>query len=160
MHLPLATSLAGKRGLVVGIANEASIAAGCVRAFFAAGANLAAMYLNDKTLPNVRPVTDSLGCKLLLPYDVRIPGQLEAVFERIRTDWGQLDLLLDAIAFAPADDLHGRTVDCGAAGFALAMDVSCHSFLRMAHLAEPRMTAGGCLLTVTFYGSETGGRAL
>jgi len=91
---------------------------------------------------------------LLLPCDVRIPGQLEAVFERIRTDWGQLDFLLHAIAFAPADDLHGRTVDCSAAGFALAMDVSCHSFLRMAHLAEPLMTAGGCLLTVTFYGSE------
>ena len=89
MHLPLATSLAGKRGLVVGIANEASIAAGCARAFFAAGANLAATYLNDKALPYVRPVTDSLGCKLLLPCDVRIPGQLEAVFERIRTEWGQ-----------------------------------------------------------------------
>jgi enoyl-[acyl-carrier protein] reductase I len=125
MHLPLATSLAGKRGLVVGIANEASIADGCARAFFAAGANLAATYLNDKALPYVRPVTDSLGCKLLLPCDVRIPGQLEAVFERIRTDWGQLDFLLHAIAFAPADDLHGRTVDCSAAGFALAMDVSC-----------------------------------
>ena len=79
MHLPLATSLAGKRGLVVGIANEASIAAGCARAFFAAGADLAATYLNDKALPYVRPVTDSLGCKLLLPCDVRIPGQLEAV---------------------------------------------------------------------------------
>jgi enoyl-[acyl-carrier protein] reductase I len=154
MHLPLATSLAGKRGLVVGIANEASIAAGCARAFFAAGANLAATYLNDKALPYVRPVTDSLGCKLLLPCDVRIPGQLEAVFERIRTEWGQLDFLLHAIAFAPAGDLHGRVVDCTAAGFALAMDVSCHSFLRMVHLAEPLMTAGGSLLTVTFYGSE------
>lgn len=154
MHLPLATSLTGKRGLVVGIANEASIAAGCARAFFAAGANLAATYLNDKALPYVRPVTDPLGCKLLLPCDVRIPGQLEAVFERIRTEWGQLDFLLHAIAFAPADDLHGRVVDCSAAGFALAMDVSCHSFLRMVHLAEPLMTAGGSLLTVTFYGSE------
>jgi len=106
-------------------ANKASIADGCARAFFAAGANLAATYLNDKALPYVRPVTDSLGCKLLLPCDVRIPGQLEAVFERIRTDWGQLDFLLHAIAFAPADDLHGRTVDCGAAGFVLAIDVSC-----------------------------------
>ena len=154
MESSIVTSLHGKRGLVVGIANEASIAAGCARAFVAAGANLAATYLNDKALPYVRPVADPLGCKLLLPCDVRIPGQLEAVFERIRTEWGQLDFLLHAIAFAPADDLHGRVVDCSAAGFALAMDVSCHSFLRMVHLAEPLMTAGGCLLTVTFYGSE------
>jgi enoyl-[acyl-carrier protein] reductase I len=79
---------------------------------------------------------------------------LEAAFERIRAEWGQLDFLLHAIAFAPADDLHGRVVDCSAAGFGLAMDVSCHSFLRMARLAEPLMMAGGCLLTVTFYGSE------
>lgn len=149
-----ATSLRGKRGLVVGIANEASIAAGCARAFSAAGASLAATYLNDKALPHVRAVTDPLGCDLLLPCDVRIPGQLEAVFERIGAAWGRLDFLLHAIAFAPSDDLHGRVVDCSAAGFALAMDVSCHSFLRMAHLAEPLMTAGGCLLTVTFYGSE------
>jgi enoyl-[acyl-carrier protein] reductase I len=154
MASPIATSLHGKRGLVVGIANDSSIAAGCARAFVAAGAELAATYLNDKALPYVSTVTAPLGCKLLLPCDVRIPGQLEAAFERIRADWGQLDFLLHAIAFAPADDLHGRVVDCSAAGFALAMDVSCHSFLRMARLAEPLMTAGGCLLTVTFYGSE------
>jgi enoyl-[acyl-carrier protein] reductase I len=152
--LVLATTLHGKRGLVVGIANESSIAAGCARAFVAAGAEIAATYLNAKALPYVQPVTDALGCKLLLPCDVSVPGQMEAVFERLRADWGQLDFLLHAIAFAPAADLHGRVVDCSAAGFALAMDVSCHSFLRMAHLAEPLMTAGGCLLTVTFYGSE------
>jgi enoyl-[acyl-carrier protein] reductase I len=154
MESPIATSLRGKRGLVIGIANEASIAAGCARAFVAAGASLAATYLNDKALPHVRAVAEPLGCKLLLACDVRVPGQLEAAFERIRAEWGQLDFLLHAIAFAPADDLHGRVVDCSAAGFSLAMDVSCHSFLRMAHLAEPLMTAGGCLLTVTFYGSE------
>jgi enoyl-[acyl-carrier protein] reductase I len=91
---------------------------------------------------------------LLLVCDVRVPGQLEATFERIRAEWGQLDFLLHAIAYAPKDDLHGRVVDCSAEGFALAMDVSCHSFLRMAHLAEPLMPRGGCLLTVTFYGSE------
>jgi enoyl-[acyl-carrier protein] reductase I len=154
MPPPIATSLHGKRGLVVGIANEASIAAGCARAFVAQGACLAATYLNDKALPYVRPVTDSLGCELLLPCDVRIPGQLDSVFEQIRLTWGRLDFLLHAIAFAPADDLHGRVVDCSAAGFSLAMDVSCHSFLRMARLAEPLMPNGGCLLTVTFYGSE------
>ena len=154
MDLTVTTSLKGKRGLVVGIANKASIAAGCARAFVDAGATIAATYLNEKALPYVRPVADSLGCKLLLPCDVESPGQLEAVFERIRAEWGQLDFLLHAIAFAPAEDLHGRVVDCSAAGFSLAMDVSCHSFLRMAHLAEPLMTKGGCLLTVTFYGSE------
>jgi enoyl-[acyl-carrier protein] reductase I len=148
------TDLRGKRGLVVGIANDASIAAGCARAFAAAGAELAATYLNDKALPHVRAVTDPLGCKLLMGCDVRIPGQLEGVFEQIRAEWGKLDFLLHAIAFAPTADLHGRVVDCSAAGFALAMDVSCHSFLRMAHLAEPLMPTGGCLLTVTFYGSE------
>ncbi len=146
--------LSGKRGLVVGIANEASIAAGCARAFAGAGAKLAATYLNEKALPYVKPVTDAFGCELLLPCDVRIPGQLDAVFERIGAQWGGLDFLLHAIAFAPAADLHGRVVDCSAEGFALAMDVSCHSFLRMARLAEPLMPNGGCLLTVTFYGSE------
>ena len=147
-------SLDGKRGLVVGIANGSSIAAGCARAFAAAGATLAATYLNEKALPHVRAVTEPLGCDLLLPCDVHVPGQLEAVFERIRGEWGRLDFLLHAIAFAPAADLHGRVVDCSAEGFGLALDISCHSFLRMAHLAEPLMTDGGCLLTVTFFGSE------
>jgi enoyl-[acyl-carrier protein] reductase I len=150
----MAPDLSGKRGLVVGIANDSSIAAGCARAFSAAGATLAATYLNDKSLPFVRAVTDPLDCPLLLPCDVRVPGQLEAVFDRVRTEWGRLDFLLHSIAYAPRDDLHGRVVDTSAAGFAMAMDVSVHSFLRMAHLAEPLMADGGCLLTVTFYGSE------
>ncbi|HVY17272.1 MAG TPA: enoyl-ACP reductase FabI [Rhodopila sp.] len=147
-------SLAGKRGLVVGIANHESIAAGCARAFVNAGATLAATYLNAKAEPFVRVVTDSLACDLVLPCDVRVPGQLEAVFETIRTGWGRLDFLLHAVAFAPREDLHGRVVDSSAEGFGIAMDISCHSFLRMARLAEPLMTGGGCLLTVTFYGSE------
>ncbi len=154
MTLPISTSLAGKRGLVVGIANDSSIAAGCARAFAGAGAELAATYLNEKALRFVQPVTDAIGCKFLRPCDVRIPGQLENVFEQITREWGRLDFLLHAIAFAPADDLHGRVVDCSDTGFSLAMDISCHSFLRMAHLAEPLMTSGGCLLTVSFYGSE------
>jgi enoyl-[acyl-carrier protein] reductase I len=154
MENPLSLSLKGKRGLVVGIANEASIAAGCAQAFTAAGAEIAATFLNEKALPHVRQVTDALGCKLLLPCDVQAPGELETVFARLTRAWGRLDFLLHAIAFAPAEDLHGRLVDSSAAGFATAMDVSCHSFLRMAHLAEPLMTQGGCLLTVSFYGSE------
>lgn len=102
----------------------------------------------------MRAVTDALGWAMLMPCDVRLPGQMQAVFDRIRAEWGTLDFVLHAIAFAPRDDLHGRVVDCSAAGFALAMDVSCHSFLAMARLAEPLMPDGGCLLTVTFLGSE------
>jgi enoyl-[acyl-carrier protein] reductase I len=146
--------LRGKRGLVVGIANEHSIAAGCARAFARAGARLAATYVGPQAKPFVQPVADALGCELLVPCDVRVPGQLEAVFERIRADWGGLDFLLHSIAYAPRDDLHGRVTDCSAEGFGIAMDISCHSFIRMARLAEPLMAHGGCLLTVTFYGSE------
>jgi enoyl-[acyl-carrier protein] reductase I len=138
----------------VGIANEASIAAGCARAFAAAGAELAVTYVNDKALPHVKAVADAMGCNRLLPCDVEAPGQLEAVFERLRLEWSGLDFLLHAIAFAPAADLHGRVVDCSPEGFGLAMDVSCHSFLRMAHLAEPLMARGGTLLTISFFGSR------
>lgn len=146
--------LRGKRGLVIGIANAQSIAAGCARAFARCGATLAATYLNTKAEPHVRAVTDGLDCPILLPCDVHEAGQLEAVFAAIARDWGRLDFLLHSIAFAPRDDLQGRVVDSSAAGFATAMDISCHSFLRMAHLAEPLMTAGGCLLTVSFQGAE------
>jgi enoyl-[acyl-carrier protein] reductase I len=146
--------LRGKKGLIVGIANEHSIATGCAEAFVRAGASLAATYLNDKAKPFVEPVANNLGCQLLLPCDVRIPGQLEEVFSRIKSEWGRLDFLLHSIAFAPREDLHGRVTDCSVAGFDLAMEISCHSFIRMAHLAEPLMQNGGCLLAVTFYGSE------
>ena len=146
--------LSGKRGLIVGIANEHSIATGCAQAFRDCGARIAATYLNDKAKPFVAPVAEAIGIDWLAPCDVRVPGELEALFERIRAEWGGLDFLLHSIAFAPREDLQGRVVDSSAEGFALAMDVSCHSFLRMARLAEPLMADGGCLLCVTFYGSE------
>lgn len=146
--------LRGKRGLVIGIANDHSIAAGCAEAFAQAGARIAATYLNDKAKDWVIPVTEKLGIEWTAPLDVRITGQLEALFAEVRERWGGLDFLLHSIAFAPKEDLHGRVVDSSAEGFAMAMDVSCHSFLRMARLAEPLMTDGGCLLCVTFYGSE------
>ena len=95
-----------------------------------------------------------------MPCNVREPGQLEAVFERVAEEWGRLDFLLHSIAFAPKEDLHRRVVDCSQAGFALAMDVSCHSFIRMAKLAEPLMRAGGCLLTLTYLRIREGRRAL
>lgn len=148
------SSLEGKRGLVLGIANDHSIAYGCAKAFREAGARLAVTYLNDKAEPCVRPLAMALDSRIVVPCDVREPGQLEAVFERIRAEWGTLDFVLHSIAYAPREDLQGRLVDASQDGFRQAMDVSCHSFIRTARLAEPLMTGGGCLLTVTFYGSE------
>lgn len=155
MKLPcLPGSLAGKRGLVLGIANELSIATGCAQAFAASGATLAATYLNEKAKPHVSAVTETLPCEILLPCDVREQGQLESVFDEIEKQWGELDFVLHSIAFAPAADLHGRVVDSSPEGFATAMDISCHSFLRAAKLAEPLMKNGGALLAVTYLGSE------
>jgi enoyl-[acyl-carrier protein] reductase I len=146
--------LTGKRGLVVGIANESSIAYGCARAFRAAGADLAVTYLNVKAEPYVRPLAEALKASIIVPCDVRMAGELEAVFERIATEWGHLDFLFHSIAFAPRDDLHTSLINCSAEGFAMAMDVSCHSFIRMARLALPLMTRGGSLQTVSFYGAD------
>jgi enoyl-[acyl-carrier protein] reductase I len=146
--------LKGKKGLVIGIANQQSIAYGCAAEFRAQGAELAVTYLNAKAEPHVRPLAEALGAALIVPCDVREPGQLEAVFERIGAVWGKLDFLLHSIAFAPREDLHRRITDCTQEGFATAMDISCHSFIRMARLSEPLMQDGGCLLTVTFYGGE------
>ncbi len=147
-------SLRGKKGLIVGIANESSIAYGCARMLHNAGAEIAVTYLNAKAEPYVRPLAEKLESPIVVPCDVREPGQLDTVFSHIREDWGCLDFLLHSIAYAPKEDLHSRITDCSQAGFAMAMDVSCHSFIRMARLAEPLMKQGGCLLTVTFYGSE------
>jgi enoyl-[acyl-carrier protein] reductase I len=147
-------TLEGKRGLVVGIANDSSIAYGCAKAFRALGAELAVTYLNAKAERHVKPLADELEASLFLPLDVRNEGELEAVFAAIQEKWGKLDVVLHSIAFAPKEDLHARVVDSSQEGFLLAMDVSCHSFVRMAKLAEPLMSDGGCLQTVTFYGGE------
>jgi enoyl-[acyl-carrier protein] reductase I len=146
--------LNGKKGLIVGIANEHSLAYGCARHFRAAGADLAITYLNAKAEPHVRPLASALGSGIILPCDVTDDGQLEAVFAEIANKWGRLDFALHSIAYARAEDLHGRIIDCSADGFAFAMQVSVHSFLRMAKLAEPLMTAGGCLLAMSYYGAD------
>jgi enoyl-[acyl-carrier protein] reductase I len=146
--------LEGKKGLVIGIANENSIAYGCARGFRSFGAELAITYLNDKAKPYVEPLADALEAPILMPLDVQVEGQLEAVFEEIEGRWGRLDFALHSIAFAPRADLHGRVVDCSREGFLLAMDVSCHSFIRMARLAEPLMTNGGALFTMSYFGAE------
>lgn len=150
----MSISLQGRKGLVVGIANDQSIAYGCARAFRDAGADLAVTYLNDKARPYTEPLSDALGAELFLPCDVREDGQVEALFAAVREQWGRLDFLLHSIAFAPRDDLHGRVTDCSRAGFDMAMNVSCHSFIRMARHAEPLMTEGGSLMTMSYYGAE------
>jgi enoyl-[acyl-carrier protein] reductase I len=146
--------LEGKQGLIVGIANENSIAWGCAKAFRALGAQVAVTYLNDKAKKYVEPLARELEAPTLLPLDVRTPGQMEAVFEHIRKGWGRLDYLIHSIAFSPKDTLCGRVVDVPREGFLTTMDVSCWSFIRMAHLAEPLMTAGGTLFTMSYYGSQ------
>ena len=145
--------LHGKKGLVVGIANEDSIAWGCARAFRAAGAELAVTWLNEKARPYVEPLAEQLQAPIQMPLDVEQDGQMEAVFDALDARWGRLDFVLHSIAFAPAADLHGRVADSSRAGFARAMDISCHSFARMARLAEPLMQGGGSLLTMSYLGA-------
>jgi enoyl-[acyl-carrier protein] reductase I len=146
--------LLGQKALVLGIANEHSIAFGCARAFRRLGAELAITYLNDKARPHVEPLARELQAALFLPLDVQQPGMLEAVFDGVRQTWGRLDIALHSIAFAPKDDLRGGLLDCSAAGFGVAMDVSCHSFVRMARLAAPLMPEGGTLFAMTYYGAN------
>jgi enoyl-[acyl-carrier protein] reductase I len=146
--------LEGKRGLIVGIANDQSIAWGCARAFRAFGAELAVTYLNDKAKKYVDPLCKVLEAPIVMPLDMRVEGQLEAVFDRIRKDWGRLDFLVHSIAFSPKEALQGRVVDVERAGFLATMDISCWSFIRMAHLAEPLMKQGGTMFTMSYYGAE------
>jgi enoyl-[acyl-carrier protein] reductase I len=146
--------LDGKVALVVGVANAHSIAAGCAQAFADAGAEVALTYVNENAKPYVQPVADAVGAKLLLPLDVEAIGAAEAVFATVEDRWGRIDILVHSIAYCPADDLHGRVVDCSREGFAQAVDISVHSLIRMARLAEPLMTNGGTILTMTYYGGE------
>src|SRR6201981_2844271 len=149
--LPL---LKGKKALVTGIANDQSIAWGCAKAFRAFGADLAITYLNDKAKPHVEPLAKEVEASIFMPLNLQIEGKLEAVFDTIRERWGKLDICLHSIAFAPKEDLQGRVVDCSKAGFLVAMEISCWSFIRMAKLAEPLMKDGGTLSTMTYYGSQ------
>lgn len=146
--------LKGRRGLVVGVANEHSIAFGCAAKLRGFGAELALTYLNDKAKPYVQPLAEQVEATLLLPLDVTQAGQIEAMFEQVREQWGHIDFLIHSIAFAPKDDLHGRIMDCSREGFLQAMQVSCHSFLEMAHHAEKIMRPGGALVTMSYYGAD------
>ncbi|MES2010921.1 enoyl-ACP reductase FabI [Cupriavidus basilensis] len=146
--------LLGARVLVVGVANAESIAWGCARAFRELGAELAITYLNDKAYPHVAPLAESVGATILMPLDVEDAGQEQALFERITRQWGRLDVLVHSVAFAPKDDLQGGLLHASAAGFARAMDVSCHSFVRLARRAVPLMHEGGSLFAMSYEGAN------
>ncbi|MBO9652209.1 MAG: enoyl-ACP reductase FabI [Variovorax sp.] len=142
------------KALVVGVANEHSIAYGCASAFHELGADLALTYLNEKARGYVEPLAKQLDASILMPLDVSESGQLEAVFSQVERSWGKLDILVHSIAWAPKDDLQGGLLSCSADGFAKAMDVSCHSFIRMARLAAPLMRDGGTMIAMSYYGAN------
>jgi enoyl-[acyl-carrier protein] reductase I len=146
--------LQGQNALVTGIANEYSIAYGCAKAFRRLGAEIAVTYLNEKARAYVEPLAKELEASIFMPLDVQQPGQLEALFQEIASQWGKLHITLHSIAFAPRQDLQGGLLDCSAEGFMLAMDVSCHSFVRMARLAAPLMTEGGAMFAMSYYGAN------
>ncbi|WP_294534799.1 enoyl-ACP reductase FabI [uncultured Rhodoblastus sp.] len=152
--LRIGQMLEGKRGLVVGVANEHSIAYGCAVKLRAFGAELALTFINEKGKRFVEPLAEQIEASLLLPLDVEEPGAMENVFRRIGEEWGQLDFVIHSIAFAPREDLHGRVIDCSKDGFLQAMRVSCYSFIEMARHAEPLMKNGGSLLTMSYYGAD------
>ena len=145
-------SLAGKKGLILGVANDRSIAWGCTKLFRELGADVVATCLNEKARKYVQPLTDSVGVDLL-NCDVEEPGQLEAAVAHAVDKFGQIDFLIHSIAWAPLADLHGQVVDSSRDGFARAMSVSCHSFAEVAKLCAPHMPAGGSMLSMTYLGS-------
>lgn len=147
-------SLSGQKALIVGIANEHSIAYGAARALKAQGADLAITYLNDKAERFVRPLAEELGAQIFAPLDVTDPSQMDALFAQISAEWGRLDACLHSVAFCPADDLHGRVTDCSRAGFAQAMDISVGSFIELVRRSEPLMGPGSTCLTVSYYGAD------
>jgi enoyl-[acyl-carrier protein] reductase I len=150
-HRPV---LDGMRALVVGIANEHSIAYGCARAFRELGADLAITYVDERARPYVEPLADELKVSVFMPLNVSTRGELQAVFDALGQRWGRLDIMVHSVAFAPKEDLQGGLLDCSAEGFAQAMDVSCHSFVRMARLAAPLMTDGGTMFAMSYHGAQ------
>ncbi|GAB2889750.1 enoyl-ACP reductase FabI [Paraburkholderia jirisanensis] len=146
--------LQGMKALVTGIANEHSIAYGCAKAFRELGAELAITYADDKAKPYVEPLARELEAPLFMPLNATREEDFSAVFARIADQWGKLDILVHSIAWAPKDDLQGGLLNSSAQGFAAAMDISCHSFIRMARLAAPLMKDGGTLFTMSYHGAN------
>ena len=146
--------MAGKRGLIMGLANSRSIAWGISRACAAQGAELAFTYQGDALKKRVEPLAAEVGSKIVLPCDVTDYASVDAVFEALKAEWGQLDFLVHAIAFSDKAELDGRYVDTSERNFVQSMLISCYSFTALAQRAEKLMTDGGSLLTLTYYGAE------
>lgn len=146
-------SLSGKKGLILGLANEHSIAWGCAKMARGQGAEVVASCLNDKARPFIEPLTASVGIDLK-PCNIEQPGELQALVDYAMTRLGQLDFVVHSIAWAPPEDLHGQVIDCSSQGFSRAMDVSCHSFAMLAKLCVPHMPEGGSLVTMTYLGAN------
>lgn len=148
------TLMKGKRGLIMGVANDRSIAWGIAKAIASHGGEIALTYQGDALKKRVMPLAESIGVKTLVPCDVTNPGDLDAVFAALGKHWGGLDFLVHAIAFSDKDQLKGRYVDTTPDNFAMTMNVSCYSFTAVAQRAEKLMNAGGSLLTLSYFGAE------
>ena len=146
--------LSGKKALIVGVANDRSIAWGCAEAMHRFGAEIAMTYLNERARPYVEPLASAVGASLLLPLEVRDTAQVDALFEAIESRWGRLDILVHSIAFAPRQALEGRVTDCPRDGFLTAMDVSCWSLLDLTRRAEKLMTSGGAIFAMSYHGAN------
>ena len=143
--------MSGKRGLIMGVANDRSIAWGIAQACHEHGAELAFTYQGDVLKKRVEPLAASIGSEIVLPCDVTDSASMDAVFAALAADWGRLDFLLHAIAYADKAELKGRYVDTTPGNFERSMNISCYSFTALAQRAEPLMDAGGSMLTLTYY---------
>jgi enoyl-[acyl-carrier protein] reductase I len=146
--------MAGKRGLIMGLANEKSIAWGIAKAVAAQGAELAFSYQGDQLKKRVDPLAAELGSDIVLPCDVGDEASIDALFEGLKARWGKLDFLVHAIGFSDKNELRGRYVDTSRANFTMSMDISVYSFTAVVQRAEKMMTEGGSCLTLTYYGAE------
>jgi enoyl-[acyl-carrier protein] reductase I len=146
--------MAGKRGLIMGVANNRSIAWGIAKAVAAQGGEVALTYQGDAIKKRVIPLADELGSSVVLPCDVTDPASMDAVFAELKAKWGRLDFLVHAIAFADKAELDGRYVDTSEKNFTQSLLISCYSFTALANRAEKLMTNGGSMLTLTYYGAE------
>ena len=145
--------LEGKKGLILGVANQKSMAWGIANACHEHGAKLGFTYLNEQLERRVRPLAESLGSELILPCDVQNDEQLESVFSSVKDAWGSLDFVVHSVAYASGDDLKDRFYLTSRAGFHLAMDVSVYSFIKTTALAKPLLNPGGSVLTMTYLGA-------
>jgi enoyl-[acyl-carrier protein] reductase I len=146
--------MAGKRGLILGIANERSLAWGIARSVAEHGAELAVTYQGEALAKRVRPLAERLRSEIVLPCDVTDEASVDAVFEELGRRWGRLDFLVHAIAFSDREELKGRYIETSAGNFERTLMVSCYSFTALCRRAEPLMTQGGSLLTLTYSGAE------